>query len=83
MGNTIPFPNDDLRIVLSWGFNRTGNDGPYKSKSNNPIRPPLALSSYAKLTATVDLPTPPFFRYGNYYPRVTKSKVRMMRCVIF
>ena len=60
MGCTNPGPNNDLRMVQSFGCTKIGNDGPYKSKSNNPIRPPRRANSYAKLTAIVDLPTPPY-----------------------
>ncbi|CCB92139.1 unknown protein [Waddlia chondrophila 2032/99] len=35
-------------------------EGPYTSVSINPIRSPLFFSAKARLTATVDLPTPPF-----------------------
>src|SRR2546422_11678670 len=34
--------------------------GPKRSASSSPIRPPTCWSASARLTLTVDLPTPPF-----------------------
>mmetsp|Transcript_19583 Transcript_19583/g.60543 ORF Transcript_19583/g.60543 Transcript_19583/m.60543 type:complete len:295 (+) Transcript_19583:1405-2289(+) len=36
-----------------------GNEGPYTSTSHKPTFSPCAAQAHAKLTATVDLPTPP------------------------
>ena len=47
----------NLRALSGWII--VGKLGPYKSASNNPTDFPNFCNEKAKLTATVDFPTPP------------------------
>jgi hypothetical protein len=60
IGSTIPFPIGERLTVGSLGCTSVGKDGPYISTSSSPTRPPRRANSYAKLTAMVDFPTPPY-----------------------
>jgi len=44
----------------SSGETMVGRLGPYTSASNMPTLAPIPASEYAKFTATVDFPTPPW-----------------------